>query len=877
MPFLVLAAGSTIVLALRLVSRFLRQRNRDSKEDDLFFPDEDVEASTRCQYGGIDAPCAGAPFESYSYTSGLEAHLPEQRPQYGSARVERTKLSKEDIQVLSGYLDAGASPPGESGCAIPADLLSISSGEARRRAASVRKVRDWDDAGGSRDWTTDPDGGRAGSGSSHDASGGGGGHSDGEERRGMKDALQLSDGSSAASSPRRSSPRSQPASSNSGIKQVAKPQLNTGGSNGGCGSVTAATPAGDVRCTNGRAPSAGPLRAGSGAAADETSLGLQGCGSSVLANCSHGSGTDGSAPYRSCGTGTATLTSSSSPGTSQSTEGPELRSDTDSEKLRQRSQKHKQHREKEKQSRKGTPWGSEDVVAEVLAAGKVEQATAVAADRAMVSVVFAAQVEEVLRPGELPLALRSSSPPCVPPPPPPLPPTIVAIRTPDPQSLLAIQRQVDALRLQHLQRQAQALLAMPLASRGAQLASTNSAIAAAAALRSPSPASVRSGSVGSIGGNGGGGGALSSGTAASPSPCLGANNSGGGGGDWDSTEWATSGGGGQRSPTVGLPSDLRQHVDQLLEGMARRQQQQQILGRDGEATTGVAGGRSRLLQQRAAAVGDGDPAIRTAASASSALPRLSLTVGGCGSSGGGYVGNPAAAGAAACSPSVDNSCLPPTSAFATVQDLLFKSQLNSDKAETRQLQQVRADWEASQLHQGSGNGQVMQTSDGSNPWPLEAVQTALMSSLQKQPPAQSRQSFLQPQSGRSLLLQPQQQQQQQQQPAAFFAGAAGAAARGTRPHEVTVGQKQQQQQQQQPVLHVHPQPRPAAVAEATAQTLQKKQALPEQLYAGGPAAGQSPWTQQQQSYETARAIAMQAVLPPDYQMLWNSWSQRDTD
>ncbi|GLI63869.1 hypothetical protein VaNZ11_006985 [Volvox africanus] len=881
MPFLVLAAGSTIVLALRLASRFLRQRNQDSEEDDLFFPDEDVEASTSCQYGGVDAPRAGAPFGSYSSTSGLEAHLPEQRSQYGSARVERTKLTKEDIQVLTGFLDAGASLPGESGCAIPADLLSISSGEARRRAASVRKVRDWDDSGGSRDWATDTDGRRAGSGMSHDDDdcGGGGGHSDGEERQGMKDAPQLSDGS-AASSTSRPGPRSQPAPSNRGIKQVAKPQLNTGGSSGGCGSVTAATIAGDVEGTGDRALSAGRLRTGSGAAAAEGSLGLQVSCSSVLANCSHGSGTDTSVPFRSCGTGTATLTSSSSPGTSQSTEGPELRSDTDSEKLRQKSQEHKQHREKEKQSRRSNLSDSGDIVAEVLAAGKVEQAAALAADRAAVPVVFTAQVEEVERPGELPLALRSSSPPSVPPPPPPLPPTIVAIRVPDPQSLLAIQRQVDALRLQHLQRQAQALMAMPLASRGTQLASTNSAGAAAAALRSPSPASVQVGSVGSISGSGGGGGgALASGTPASPSP-IGVHNSGGGRGDRDSTQRATLGGGGRGSPRVGLPSDLHQQVDDLLEDMARRQQQQQqqqqILGYDGDAMARVAGGLSRLPQQHTAAVSDGAPAIRTAACALPAVPGLSLTVGGggCGASGVDSCGNPAVAGASVRTPSVDNACLPPTSAFATVQNLLLKSELKNDKTEMRQLQKVRADWEASQLHQGGGNGQVMQKSDGGSPWPLEAVQTALMSSLQKPPPAQSRQSFLQPRSTLSLLLPPppppQQQQQQQQSPAAFFAGAA---ARGIRPREI------QQQQSHQPALHVQPQPHAVAVAEATAQTRQKIPALSEQLYGADPAAGQFPWTQPRQSYDIARAAALQvAVLTPDYhRMLWDSSPQRDTN
>ncbi|GIL71684.1 hypothetical protein Vretifemale_2207, partial [Volvox reticuliferus] len=333
---------------------------------------------------------------------------------------------------------------------------------ARRRAASVRKVRDWDDSGGAHNWTADPDGCRAGSGSgsSHDDCGGFGGHSDGEERRRARGAEQLNDGSSAASSSRRPSPRSQPASSNSGGKQVANPRLNTGAGGGGCGPAAAATAAGDVEDAGCQVKSAGRLGTGSGggAAAAEDSLGLQICDSSVLATCSRGSGTDASVPYRSCGTGTATLTSSSSPGTSQSAEVSELRSDTDSEKLRQKSQEEKQQRAKEKQSRKGDAWDGGDLVAEVLAAGKAEQAAAVAGARAVAHVVFAAEVAERGPKRELPLALRTSSPPCASPPPPPLPPTILAIRAPDPQTLLAIQRQVDALRLQHLQRQAQALL-----------------------------------------------------------------------------------------------------------------------------------------------------------------------------------------------------------------------------------------------------------------------------------------------------------------------------------------------------------------------------------------------------------------------------------
>ena len=54
----------------------------------------------------------------------------------------------------------------------------------------------------------------------------------------------------------------------------------------------------------------------------------------------------------------------------------------------------------------------------------------------------------------------------------PLPPSILETRPPDVSSLLAIRKQVEVLRLMHLQRQAAALLAAPAAGRGSAVDST---------------------------------------------------------------------------------------------------------------------------------------------------------------------------------------------------------------------------------------------------------------------------------------------------------------------------------------------------------------------------------------------------------------------
>ncbi|KAG2437854.1 hypothetical protein HXX76_005472 [Chlamydomonas incerta] len=61
----------------------------------------------------------------------------------------------------------------------------------------------------------------------------------------------------------------------------------------------------------------------------------------------------------------------------------------------------------------------------------------------------------------------------------PLPPSILETRPPDLSSLMAIRQQVEVLRLMHLQRQAAALLAMPAASRGGAVSNVTAPSAAA--------------------------------------------------------------------------------------------------------------------------------------------------------------------------------------------------------------------------------------------------------------------------------------------------------------------------------------------------------------------------------------------------------------
>lgn len=205
----------------------------------------------------------------------------------------------------------------------------------------------------------------------------------------------------------------------------------------------------------------------------DAASGLAMSSSSMLGNCSRGSGTDASVPYRSCGTGTATLTSSSSPNTSHSTELQELRCDTDSDKVReqqylkQKQEQQQQQRTQESGSnnrteglsrRNSSPHDGNYLVAEVIAAGKAQQAKAVARAASAKPILIAAMAASAASnapdsyswqaaPCELPLALRSASPPLAPPPP-PLPPTIVMTRSPNPQSLLDIQRQVGSCGLQ---------------------------------------------------------------------------------------------------------------------------------------------------------------------------------------------------------------------------------------------------------------------------------------------------------------------------------------------------------------------------------------------------------------------------------------------
>jgi hypothetical protein len=192
----------------------------------------------------------------------------------------------------------------------------------------------------------------------------------------------------------------------------------------------------------------GLLRSAIDADATDGSSGPQVPASSVMATCS--SGAASSVPYRSCGTGTGTLTSSSSPDTSQSAELQELRAETDSEKrsASQRRKPHSEPKDNQQAPRREAERAGGDLVAEVVAAGKADQLAAAAAAAVrtplVVGAVAAVAEQQALRTihPELPVALQSSSSSCVLPPLPPLPPTIVATRAPDPQSLMAIQRQV---------------------------------------------------------------------------------------------------------------------------------------------------------------------------------------------------------------------------------------------------------------------------------------------------------------------------------------------------------------------------------------------------------------------------------------------------
>ncbi|EFJ45132.1 hypothetical protein VOLCADRAFT_94519 [Volvox carteri f. nagariensis] len=671
------------------------------------------------------------------------------------------------IKAFPVHHDASAPTPPEDSWPyqskdwiIPADLDSVSSGEARRRAASVRKVRDWDDAGGGpQGWVPPPE--RGGSGSSSSSSGGG--RSRGEPQ---------SAGSRGSSAP----PTALTSGRHLAVESESRP---------GCGDGSAA--------------------------ADDGASGLRVGGSSMAANCSHGSGTDASVPYRSCGTGTGTLTSSSSPDTSQSADLPELRCDTDSEKLQQQQQQQRQHqsqqqekKDKEKlecqqqqQQREGEKRGKEarggggsgksqysqvagDILTEVLASSKAEQATTVAAAAARAGpVVVAAAAAAVAErfgahsdPGELPPALRPSSPPYVPPPPPPLPPTIVVTRAPDVESLLAIQRQ-------HLQRQAQALLAVPAASRGTPLRGSTSsgcavpaATAAAGGVRSQSPTSapfpnsvrLRSGGSGAAA-EAAASPSISGATPTSPTCSLGVS-SGRGGGGWDvSNSRVGPGDGPLGDHTAGLSPPLQQQVDQLRQDVARRQQQHQQQSHDQPLPPPqpqqhqlIGSGRdaSPLTQPlTASAMSNGMTGNTPFAALEAAWLPISASSGG---GGGGHVGRQAAAAAAA-------TGLDQTSAFLTVQKLLLKPPPGPTGAA------FAGPVEAGGGGGGGGGG------DGGQ-WPLEAIQAARMSTLQRA----SRKS--------------QERQQQQQQPQSRWSS------HQIEPQstmiavaEATIQQQQQEQQQ----------------------------------------------------------------------------------
>ncbi|GFR42613.1 hypothetical protein Agub_g3544, partial [Astrephomene gubernaculifera] len=550
MPLLFIAAGGTLALALRAAVRVLQRRKEDAnhrdgygKEEDFFFTDEDAGTST--SYRRAD-----------NRTLDLSCPVPEK-----ACGEQSLHLSRQHLEAVAAEPEFVEDGPFE-------DLASVSSSEARRRATSIRKVREWDDTGATLDWiqaeAIDRDGSAggasSGSGSGGVGSGGSGGGSGGSGGSGSscgEDSRTLTGGRTATRSAASSS-----ATSSSPSHQEAPPSpFSTPQSSRlhACGPTQGGTPAktafgslvalesagpkqqqqlqlvcgewvagkgGDVAAVCDIARGSGGGGAGAVAAARKgVSEAVAAC-SSTAGICSHDSGGSGAGdgsggggsggvdavgqgagrdgvplpalPFteqeicdihtnsnkkggkksdsNSCGTG-ETATSSSRHSSCSPAASAAHSSDPESEK--QAKQHHPKHQPQPQQQHQRRSVSDPDPdPASASASASAAAAPAASAKPATTTTTsktapppaapspsparprltdLHAELEE-RRSAEAAAAAAAAQP---------LPPTILATRPPDPKSLLAIQKQVEALRLQHLQRQAQALLPAPAASRGA--------------------------------------------------------------------------------------------------------------------------------------------------------------------------------------------------------------------------------------------------------------------------------------------------------------------------------------------------------------------------------------------------------------------------